>query len=55
LSGTAVDWLGALVLWAAYPGASADAVTGAVLADPKTHLPLIGTVFMIIGMSAAIV
>ena len=37
------------------PGASADAVTGAVLADPKTHLPLIGTVFMIIGMSAAIV
>jgi hypothetical protein len=47
LSGTTVDWLGALVLWVA--------VTGAVLADPETHLPLIGTVFMIIGMSAAIV
>jgi hypothetical protein len=57
LSGTTVDWLGALVLWAANSGASADAVTGAVigavLADPETHLPLIGTVFMIIGMSAA--
>ena len=40
-------------LWAAVTSASADAVTGAVLADPETHLPLIGTVFMIIGMSAA--
>ena len=69
MSGTTVDWLGPPVLWAANSGAfadavtsasadavtsaSVDAVTGAVLADPETHLPLIGTVFMIIGMSAA--
>ncbi len=53
LSGTSVDWLGALVLWAANPGASADAVTGAVLADPEPPLHLIGNVFIIIGISAA--
>ena len=50
LSGTTVDWLGALVPRAATPGAGA--VTGAVLTDPETHLRLIGTVFIIIGISA---
>ena len=35
------------------PGASADAVTGAVLADPETLLHLIGNVSIIIGISAA--
>jgi len=47
--GTTVDWLGALVLRAVNSGASADAVTGAVLADPETHLRLIGTVFIVLN------
>ena len=47
--GTTVDWLGALVLRVANPGASADAVTDAVLADPETHLRLIGTVFIVLN------
>ena len=53
--GTTVDWLGALVLWAANPGASADAVTGAVLADPETHLRLIGTVFIVLNALGVLV
>lgn len=48
-----VEWLGALVPRAVNPSVSADAVTGAVLADPETHLRPIGTVFIVIGISAA--
>ncbi|MCH7936110.1 MAG: hypothetical protein IH994_03335 [Proteobacteria bacterium] len=53
--GTTVEWLGALVLRAANPGASADAITGAVLADPETHLRLIGTVFIVLNALGVLV
>ncbi len=49
--GVTVDALGALVLWAAHLGAGADEITQAVLAQPETHLHLIGGLF--IGLNAA--
>ena len=49
--GVTVDALGALVLWAAHPGAGADEITQAVLAAPETHLRLIGALF--IGLNGA--
>src|SRR3989344_2104861 len=35
--GTTVDWLGALILKAAYPLSGGEAIAAAVLADPERH------------------
>lgn len=50
--GTTVQWLGALVLKAAYPFTGSGEITGAVLADPERHLRLIGTVIMALNGGA---
>ena len=50
--GTTVQWLGALVLKAAYPFTGPGEITGAVLADPERHLRLIGTVIVALNGGA---
>lgn len=50
--GTTVQWLGALVLKAAYPFTTADDITGAALADPERHLRLIGSVIVALNGAA---
>jgi hypothetical protein len=45
--GTTVDWLGALILKAAYPLSGGEAIAAAVLADPERHLRLIGNAFVV--------
>ncbi len=53
--GTTVQSLGALVLKAAYPFDGADAITAAVLADPESHLRLIGVVMIVLNGCALLV
>ena len=50
--GTTVQWLGALVLKAAYPFTGAGGITGAALADPERHLRLIGNVIVTLNGAA---
>ena len=50
--GTTVQWLGALVLKAAYPFTGSGEITRAVLADPERHLRLIGNLIVALNGGA---
>ena len=50
--GTTVQWLGALVLKAAYPFTGPGEITRAVLADPERHLRLIGNLIVALNGGA---
>lgn len=52
--GTTVQWLGALILKAAYPLRDGAAIADAVLAEPERHLRLISNVFVAVNFVAAV-